>query len=138
MIKRRNAADWAITGCGRNCNLYCQRAAGFITELLNGKSASELYVGVLRNYLRFIRLDHSRRERCSVVGWWERFLNGAAAVKIYTPKTVDYNLACVRDYVLNQAGNCIETYISCVGEEQFLVDLEKRKTQLNENQRRVI
>ncbi len=115
-----------------------QRAAGFIAELLNGKSVGELYAGVLRNYLRFIHLDHSRRERCSVVGWWDNFLDGAEAVKIYSAKTVEYNLARVREYVINQAGNCIDTYIACVGEEKFMEDLRNRESQLNENQRRVI
>lgn len=114
------------------------RAAGFISELLSGKSIGELYAGVLRNYLRFIRFDRSRRERCSVVGWWERFLDGAEAVKIYSAKTVEYNLARVREYVINQAGNSICTYIACVGEEKFMEDLSNRKSQLTENQRRVI
>lgn len=115
-----------------------QRAAGFIARLLSGKSIGELYAGVLRNYLRFIRLDHSRRERCSVVGWWEQFLNGAEKVKIFSPKTVEYNLGRVREYVINQAGNCIETYISCLGEEQLICDLRNRKSRLTENQKRVI
>lgn len=115
-----------------------QRAAGFIAQLLSGKSIGELYAGVLRNYLRFIHLDHSRRERCSVVGWWEHFLDGAAAIKIFTPKTVEYNLGRVRQYVINQAGNCIDTYIACVGEEKFMEDLRNRESQLNENQQRVI
>ncbi len=115
-----------------------QRASAFIAELLSGKPIGELYAGVLRNYLRFIRLDHSRRERCSTVGWWEKFLAGAASIKLYSTKTVDYNLARVREYVINQAGNSIETYMACVGVGKFIEELNHRSSQPNENQLRII
>lgn len=115
-----------------------ERAAGFINQLLKGQTIGELYAGVLRNYLRFIKLDRSRKERCSTVEWWNSFLNNAEAIKIYTPKDIEYNLMRVQQYVINQAGNSIDTYISCVGERQFFSDLENRKSKLNENQKRVI
>lgn len=116
-----------------------ERAAGFIKKLLETQSnVGELYAGVLKNYLRFIKLDHTRKERCTTVGWWEQFLDNAEKIKIFTPKTVDYNLARVKNYVINQAGNCIDTYISCVGENKFMSDLKSRKTHLNDNQIRVI
>lgn len=115
-----------------------ERAAAFINEVLNGKPIGEVYSGVLRNYLRFIKLDHSRKERCTVIEWWERFLNYSEKIRLFSPKTVDYNLERVKNYVLNQAGNCIDTYIACVGEDEFMSDLKSRKTHLNDNQIRVI
>ena len=115
-----------------------ERAAAFIGEVLNGKPIGEIYAGVLLNYLRFIKLDHSRKERCTIVKWWEQFLNYAEKIRLFSPKTVDYNLERVKNYVLNQAGNCIDTYIACVGEHKFMSDLKSRKTHLNDNQIRVI
>lgn len=114
------------------------RAAGFISKLLDGKPIGELYAGVLCNYLRFIRSDHSRRERCTTIGWWEKFLNGAERVKLYSPKDIEYNLARVERYVLEQAGNSTLTYLLCKGEDKLLEELRKRKEKLNENQRRLI
>lgn len=115
-----------------------ERATGFIAELLSGKPIGELYAGVLRNYLRFIRLDHSRRERCSMVGWWDSFLGNAEKIRLYTPQTVEYNLARVERYVLDQAGNSTLTYLLCAGEDRLLSGLHKRLEKLNDNQRRLI
>ena len=99
-----------------------ERAANFISQLLGGKTIGELYAGVLRNYLRFIRLDNSRRERCSTIGWWEKFLNGAERVKLYSPKNIEYNLARVERYVFEQAGNSTLTYLLCKGEDKLLIE----------------
>ncbi len=115
-----------------------ERAASFISQLLGGKTIGELYAGVLRNYLHFIRLDRSRRERCTTIGWWEKFLNGAESVKLYSPKDIEYNLARIERYVLEQAGNSTLTYLLCKGEDKLLAELQKRKGKLNENQRRLI
>lgn len=79
-----------------------ERAAGFITKLLETQcNVGELYAGVLKNYLRFITIDHTRKERCTTVGWWEQFLDDAKKIKIFTPKTIEYNLARVKNYVIN-------------------------------------
>lgn len=116
-----------------------ERAAGFIKKLLETQnSVGELYAGVLKNYLRFIKLDHTRKERCTTVGWWEQFLDNAEKIKIFSPKTVDYNLARVKNYVINQAGNSIDTYITCVGSGKFMKELKERQSQLTENQIKVI
>lgn len=116
-----------------------ERAAGFIKKLLETQNEiGELYAGVLKNYLRFIKFDHTRKERCTTVGWWEIFLDNAEKIKIFSPKTVEYNLAKVKNYVINQAGNSIDTYITCVGAEKFIKDLKTRKSKLNENQLRII
>ena len=115
-----------------------ERAAGFIHELALGAPVGKLYGGLLRNYLRFIRSDSTRRERCSTVGWWDQFLDGCEAVRIFTPKDVDYNYLRVRDYVTRQAGNSIETMIQCVGVEQFLKDIRSRPSVLTPEQKRVI
>ncbi|MCM1298375.1 MAG: replication initiation factor domain-containing protein [[Eubacterium] siraeum] len=115
-----------------------ERAKNFIEELLKGKSIGELYAGVLRNYLRFIKSDHTRRERCTIVTWWKNFLGSAEKVKLYSVKDVDYNLARIEKYIFEQAGNSTLTYLLCQGEEKLMTELEKRKAKLNENQRRLI
>lgn len=115
-----------------------ERAAGFIHELMRGVPIGKLYGGVLRNYLRFIRSDSTRRERCSTVGWWDKFLDGCEAVRIITPKDVDYNYLHVKHYVVHQAGNSIDTMIRCVGLDKFLEDIRSRPSVLTPEQQRVI
>lgn len=115
-----------------------ERALDFINQVVKGKSIGELYSGVLKNYLRFIRLDHSRRERCSLMPWWDIFLNHAQKIKIFTKKEIDYNLDRVCRFVVQQAGNSIMVFLSCYGVEELLHTIIKRKSQLNSNQRMII
>lgn len=115
-----------------------ERAASFIAEFLKGKPIGELYSGVLYNYLRFIKLDHSRRERCTTVSWWDKFLHSVSKIKLYTPKNIEYNLSHVEKYVIDMAGNSILTYLYCVGKDKLIEELDKRKFKLNENQLRLI
>lgn len=116
-----------------------ERAAGFIKKLLETQSnVGELYAGVLKNYLRFIKLDHTRKERCTTVGWWEQFLDNAEKIKIFTPKTVEYNFERVENFVINQAGNCFATYVACVGLDKCVENINNRQSKLTENQIRII
>lgn len=115
-----------------------ERAKSFINEYLHGVPLGTLYGGVLRNYLRFIKIDHSRRERCTTVSWWDKFLEGCEAVKLFVKKDVEYNFPKLKNYVINQAGNCADTYILCVGYEKYLEDLRNRRSKLNAQQRDII
>lgn len=115
-----------------------ERAAGFVHELMHGVPIGNIYGGVLRNYLRFICSDSTRRERCSTVGWWDNFLDGCESIQIFTPKDIDYNFARVRRYVTYQAGNSIDTYIQCVGVDNFLNDIKHRDSVITPEQKRVI
>lgn len=115
-----------------------ERALDFIFQVCKGNSIGSLYSGVLKNYLRFIRLDHSRRERCSVVAWWDKFLNHAEAVKIFSKKDIDYNLDRVSRFVIEQAGNSISIFLATYGVEQLLRSVAERKSQLNANQQMIV
>ena len=44
---------------------------------------------------------------------------------------MDYNILRTQDYVINQAGNSIDTLIKCVGNNAFLDLLHKRKVRRN-------
>lgn len=115
-----------------------QRAAMFINRYLNGAPIGKIYAGVLKNYVRFVRLDHTRHERCSTSAWWEKFLNSAEKIKLYTPKTTEYNLMRLKHFVCDMAGNSAYTYAAIVGKEKFFEELAEREQKLNDNQRRLI
>ena len=115
-----------------------ERAQEFINQYVQSKDVGSLYFGVLKNYLRFIRKDATRRERCSTVGWWEKFLNNVQAVRLFTPHDNEYNLEKVRRTVVTMYGNSIETLVRAEGPERFLEDIMARPSKLNVDQRQLL
>ena len=63
--------------------------------LINKDNIGAVTIGILSNYIRFIRLDRTRRENCSLEPRWERFIAGVKKLKISLNKrivTVDSKL----------------------------------------------
>ncbi len=115
-----------------------ERAQEFINQYIQTQDIGILYFGVLKNYLRFIRKDATRRERCSVVGWWDKFLNNVQSIKIFTPHDNEYNLAKLQRTIIKQYANSIETYVRSVGPQRFLEDIMSRPSKLNVDQRQLL
>ncbi len=115
-----------------------ERAEEFINQYVSTKDIGGLYFGVLKNYLRFIKKDATRRERCSVVGWWEKFLRNVQAIRLFTPHDNEYNLEKLRSTVQTMYGNSIETEIRSVGAKQFIEDIMNRSSKLNIDQKQLI
>lgn len=114
------------------------RAAGFIKKYMATHKIGEIYSGVMRNYLRFIVNDATRRERCSTVGWWDKWLDDVEKISLYVKKDVEYNLPRLEHYIVHQCGNSIDTFIQCVGLDAALEAINKRDSRLNSNQQRLI
>ncbi len=115
-----------------------ERAQEFIHQYMTSRDIGHLYCGVLKNYLRFINNDATRRERCSVVGWWEKFLNNVEKIRLYTPHDPEYNLEKMVNTCINQYGNTIEATIRAEGIDVFVKQLTSRRSKLNPKQRQVI
>lgn len=98
------------------------------------------FCGVINNYLRFItpNKNDTNRRRWASPEWWTKFLSHAEKVSVFTKKDVEYNLAKVERYVLDQAGNSIKTLISCVGWFKFRELLNGLDKDLNPNQLKLI
>ena len=113
------------------------RAYNFIK---NDDPIGTKYCGVLKNYIRFVEPNEndSNKRRWNVSKWWDKFLGDCKRISVCSPKTVDYNLSRVGRYVFHQAGNCVDTYIQCVGIIQFLNQLKVRDTVLTPHQKRLI
>ena len=70
--------------------------------------------------------------------YWQKFLDNAEKISVFSHKDIDYNLCRLNRYVFGQAGNSIDTYIKCVGLVQFLDDLIRRESRLNPKQKYLI
>lgn len=114
------------------------RAAAFIKKYSECKNIGQVYSGVMRNYLRFIKMDSTRRERCSTIAWWDAWLDDVDKISLYTKKDIEYNLPRLEHYIVHQCGNSIDTLIQCIGLDSTLELIDKRDSQLNSNQRQLI
>lgn len=113
------------------------RAVEFIR---NQEEIGKKFRGVIHNYFRFIapsKTDSNRR-RWKTRDYWNKFLENAEKISVYTPKDIEYNLGRLNQYVFGQAGNSIDTYIKCVGLVRFLDDLMRRNTKLTPKQKYLI
>lgn len=69
--------------------------------LVGGGALSDITLGILSNYLRFIIKDNARDSRCSTDPKWEAFLNGVRKIRICSPK-VEKNIEDKRDWIVKQ------------------------------------
>lgn len=63
-----------------------------IKMILQCNSLSNVCVGILSHYLRFINKDSANKSRCSLEPTWEAFINEAEKMTLYipnAPKTID-------------------------------------------------
>jgi len=63
--------------------------------------------------------------------YWAKLLDGAGRIRLYEKPGADYNMINLENFIFQQAGGAIYTYLECYGVEKFLEGLRHRGTQLN-------
>lgn len=103
------------------------RATNFI---LNPAPLGEKFRGVVSKYFRFLipSKTDSHRDRWKTRQYWLDFLGAVEPISVFTPKNIEYNLPRLHHYVMEMAGNSVETYLRCVGLYDFFNDLLHRGT----------
>ena len=98
------------------------------------------FAGVIRNYVRYVEQDgqDSNKRRWPMKAYWERFLGGASAIRLYDKPGVEYNLHNLEQFVYQQAGGAVATLMEIVGEEEFKKGIQQRGTQLNPKYRALL
>lgn len=125
----RKVADKSEHWVRVELQLRDENALGFVNHR---KPVGEKFRGVMRRYLQFREPTGDRNKaRWPISPWYEKFFEGVKPLSIYTQLGVDYNILRTQDYVINQAGNSIDTLIKCVGNNAFLDLLHKRKVRRN-------
>lgn len=108
-----------------------ERAAAFLQQT---QPVGECFAGVLGNYLRFVEEPDgfdTNRWRWPMKIYWDKLLDGASRIRLYEKPGADYNMINLENFVIQQAGGAIYTYLECNGVEKFLKDLCCRGAQLN-------
>lgn len=111
------------------CELILKQDRAY-TFIRNPVPLGEKFCGVILNYFRFLKPSKkdSNRWRWKMREYWENFLGAVDSISVFTPKTIEYNLPRLHHYVMEMAGNSVETYIRCVGLYDFFDNLLKRGT----------
>lgn len=103
------------------------RAAEFIFRRSQG--LSNLFLGVLYNYLRFVvPSDDSNKSRWPVVDYWNTFINGVSRVRLFSSVGREYNRDRLEAYVYGISANAIYTSILLDGNDFFdkLLEMQRR------------
>ena len=75
--------------------------ADYVANQLAERNVDEgtIVVGILSNYIRFIKIDDSNRSRCTVLDKWQKFIDGIEKLRIVIGKilhTVDRKLDWIK------------------------------------------
>jgi DNA relaxase NicK len=113
-----------------------EMALAFAKKII-ANELSQAFLGTIKNYLRFVKPnknDLQNKDRWPMTTYWQKFLKGAERITLYTKPGVEYNMGKLHDYVINQAGGAIRTYIKIMGvaELQRLIE-SKGKNQKYED-----
>lgn len=111
------------------CELVLKQDRAY-TFIRNPAPLGEKFRGVILNYFRFVKPSKkdSNRWRWKMREYWDNFLGTVEPISVFTPKTIEYNLPRLHHYVMEMAGNSVDTYIRCVGLYDFFDHLLKRGT----------
>lgn len=111
-----------------------ERAENFISNYCHSTDdIGRGFSGILNTYLRYVTPSEndSNKRRWKTADYWQQLLTTSQKIKLYTKPGTDYSLQTLENYVIKQAGNAVDTYISIIGIKQFITNLKERYTSKN-------
>lgn len=106
-----------------------ENAENAVKAFLDGDSIGDLFAGILLRYIRYVEDNQydMNKWRWSMKPYWCDLVKDAEPIQIAATPGVEYNLSNLENFVFNQAGNAILTYINCFGVEQFISRVKEYK-----------
>lgn len=104
-----------------------ENAMAFASHYLQSDNLGDLFSGVLVDYLRYCEScdTDSNKWRWPLKEYWSELVCGAQRIRILSTPGIEYNISNLENYVFNQAGNSIRTFIQCFGVDQFMERLKE-------------
>lgn len=99
-----------------------ENAENAVVSFFSGIPVGDLYTGILLRYLRYCEpcpTDYNKW-RWSLKSYWADLVGDASPIQIASSPGVEYNLSNLENFVFNQAGNAIKTYIDAFGIDKFI------------------
>ena len=82
---------------GKNSN-------AFVAQMTNSETVGKLAAQVVNDKFSFIDRDDSNITRCTVCGWWSRFVDGLEAVRLVARCVVQHTVDQIQNWVEGQVG----------------------------------
>lgn len=107
-----------------------ERALCFIQQL-TCDNVGQVFFGVINNYISYlIPSGDSNKSRWKPAKWWLNFIQHENITTL-TPCEKEYNFLNLKNYVINQSGGAVQTYVKLCGADQLFDDLKNRSGKLN-------
>lgn len=102
-------------------------ASGFLLRCYYS-DISSTFCGVLSNYLRYVYdpKDDSNMSRWPLTDYWASLLNGISSIRIWSSPGTGYTVFNLSNYIINQVGNALDTYIKIFGVQDLVDQLGAR------------
>lgn len=107
------------------------KALSFIQQL-TATNIGSVFFGVINYYLCYLKPSNdSNKSRWDPAKWWLKFCNDTENITALTKCDKEYNFLNLKNYVINQSGGAIQTYLKICGEDALINDLKERTARLN-------
>ncbi len=108
-----------------------QNAIGFVKSTLNSDLGCT-FLGVLRNYLRYVTpVPDVNMSRWPETDYWFSLCCDIQRIRIWSSPGSEYTVFNLENYVINQAGNALDCYLSIFGTEDLIYQLGKRSIRMS-------
>lgn len=81
-----------------------KNANAFVEQLLNAESVGKLAAQVINDKFSFIERDDSNITRCTVCGWWMKFVDELESVRLVARCVIQHSVERVESWVQSQVG----------------------------------
>lgn len=116
-----------------------KHADAFVNEAAANKSTiGRLAAGVLNDKLAFIERDDSNISRCTVLDWWQNFINTLESVHLVARKVIQHSVFQIAEWVRCQIGPSLGILAKTMGYSQLAVYAEEGFKRLSAKQMAIV
>lgn len=114
-------------------------AANTVSLILAHAKIAPVFCGILRNYLTYrIPSGDSNKSRWPLAEYWERLLNEAAPLSVWSAPGEEYNIFKLTNFLVNQCGGAITCWREIFGLDQLNKEIKMKEIQLSPKYQRLI
>lgn len=114
-------------------------AGAAVSELLRSQSIGRTFRGILANYLTFREPSaDSNKSRWPIADFWEKLLDSAAAIRLWTAPGTEYNIFHLQEFLVRQCGGAIKCWSDLYGLDDLLEQIKLREVRLSPKYQKLI
>ena len=108
-----------------------QNASGFAASVI-AHTLGTSFLGVLHNYLRYVTpAADSNMARWPETDYWRNLCQDIMKIRVWSCPGTEYTVFNLQRFVIDQAGNALDTYLSIFGVEDLIYQLGKRSIRMS-------